>query len=270
MDNPETTLHEIITALRQDRSAVIPHQADVNGLKLQQCVLCSLSERSVSRALRDIFAEFVNDPPLRLRLRRSRGFCAAHVPLLSSSGEALGIAILFHDLAGETLRRWAENNAPRSRKEDEISKSAVEVRIGVNNEEKETPFPLTRFMSSVSRFFRFLRTSDPLDQEPCPLCNVSSESDKRYVAALAAGLERNEVWEGLQATGFLCVRHIESVAANSRKEVAKRLIAAESERLKSLQDELEEFIRKNDYRFRHETMGAENDSWRRAMTTLNS
>ena len=122
----------------------------------------------------------------------------------------------------------------------------------------------------ISNFGRVSRNRKLQAREPCPLCNVFVESEKRYTAALAAGLHRIEIWEILQASGYLCVRHIENVAAKSQKEIAYRLIAFESERLKLLQNELEEFIRKNDYRFQHETMGAENDSWRRALTTLNS
>ena len=270
MDNPETTLQEIITALRQDRSAVIPSLENESPVKFHQCVLCRLAERSVKRALRDIFAEFVNDPPLRLRLRQSRGFCAAHVPLLSGSGEALGIAILCHDLAGETLRRWSENGSSGYDNEGELSKSVKESRASEGNASAGTASYSSVLKRFISIFGRFSRRSASQVREPCPLCNVFSESEKRYVAALAAGLHRVEIWETLQVSGSLCIRHVENIAAKSQKVIAARLIASESERLKSLQNELEEFIRKNDYRFQHETMGAENDSWRRAMTTLNS
>ncbi len=233
-------------------------------------MLCRLADRSVRRALRDIFAEFVNDPPLRLRLRKSRGFCAAHMPLLSGSGEALGIAILCHDLAGETLRRWSENGLSGDGNKSEPSISFEESRESEGNPNTGA----ISFMSGLKRFIsnigRFSRGRKSQVREPCPLCNVFSESEKRYVAALAAGLHRVEIWETLQASGSLCIRHVENVAANSQKIIAVRLIASESERLKSLRNELEEFIRKSDYRFQHETMGSENDSWRRAIRNLNS
>ncbi len=270
MDNPETTLQEIITALRQDRSAVIPSLETESPTKFQECVLCRLAERSVRRALRDIFAEFVNDPPLRLRLRQSRGFCAAHVPLMSGSGEALGIAILCHDLAGETLRRWSENGSSRYDNQSEPSKSLSVTKASEGNANIGTVSFLSGLKRFISNFGRFSRSGELRVREPCPLCNVLLESEKRYVAALAAGLHRVEIWETLQSSGFLCIRHVENVAAKSQKEIAARLIISESERLKLLQNELEEFIRKNDYRFQHETMGTENDSWRRALTTLNS
>ena len=39
-------------------------------------------------------------------------------------------------------------------------------------------------------------------------------------------------------------------------------------KLEGLREELTEFIRKNDYRFKDEVMGAEGDSWRRAIVRL--
>ncbi|HLK55081.1 MAG TPA: hypothetical protein VKU00_00865, partial [Chthonomonadaceae bacterium] len=83
----EATLQELIAALLEMPEGDMP-----------LCALCRLTARSVERALRTLFAEFVNDPPTRQRFRQARGVCAAHIPLLAELGDALGVAILYHDL----------------------------------------------------------------------------------------------------------------------------------------------------------------------------
>ena len=50
--------------------------------------------------------------------------------------------------------------------------------------------------------------------------------------------------------------------------MGKFLLDLEKRRLEALYTELEEMIRKNDYRFSHEEWGEEKDAWLRALTRL--
>ena len=183
------------------------------------------------RSLRAFFTEFVNDPQVRLRFRKARGFCREHTPLLSATGDALGVSILYADLADETRQRW--QSGARGPKEN----------------------PLARWLSAGAR-------------ETCPACTAEIEAETRYAAALAQGLEQESVWEALQAGYGLCVRHVEMVTSAASPRLAARFLKAEAERLGSLQKELEEAIRKNDYRFRQEPWGEERHAWRRALNRL--
>src|SRR5690348_1238283 len=107
----ESALHEIVTALQTSGGAVTSSVAGEQGSERDreawgaECTLCLLIQRSVTRSLRAFFAEFVNDPGVRVRFRSARGFCREHTPLLSQTGDALGAAILFADLAEETRKR---------------------------------------------------------------------------------------------------------------------------------------------------------------------
>ena len=49
------------------------------------CAVCRLAHRSTERSLKAFFAEFVNDPEVRARFRKSRGFCREHTPLLRAA-----------------------------------------------------------------------------------------------------------------------------------------------------------------------------------------
>jgi hypothetical protein len=186
-----------------------------------------LTRRSVERQIRAFFTEFVNDPAARIRFRQSRGFCPQHTPLLAELGDALGVAILYADLAERTQDRW-----------------------------KAAP----------PRRLPFGQKTPPL--APCPACAAEADAERRYTQALAAGLEREEVWSRVEASHGLCVAHVEMVLTTAGPTAATRLRELESRRLAQMQSELEEIIRKNDYRFRGEAWGAERDAWQRALLKL--
>lgn len=219
----ETSLHELLDALR-------PQSDPIDAASIV-CPVCTLTRRSIERQVRAFFTEFVNDPAARIRFRQSCGFCPQHTPLLAELGDALGVAILYADLAERTQARWQATPGRR--------------------------FPFgPKTLSQIA----------PL--APCPACAAEVDADHRYTQALAAGLEREEVWSRIEASHGPCVAHIELVLAAAKPAEALRLRELESRRLAQLQAELEEIIRKNDYRFRGEAWGAERDAWQRALLKL--
>lgn len=224
----ETSLHELLDAMR-------PQDGSSNAVSpLAVCPVCTLTQRSVERQIRALFAEFVNDPASRIRFRQARGFCSHHTPLLLELGDALAVAILYADLAARTQDQWQA--APGRR----------------------LPFGK-----------KTLRYGAPL--APCPACAAEKDAEQRYTQALAAGLEREEseeVWTRVAASSGLCVAHVERVLTAASPAAAIRLRALELRRLAQLQAELEEIVRKNDYRFRGEAWGAERDAWQRALLKL--
>jgi hypothetical protein len=85
----------------------------------EPCPLCVTVTASVARGITAFFKEFVNDPEQRLRLRAARGFCAQHSQMVVAKGDALGAAIVYHDLAESAIESWSH-------------KSGLRVRIGAN------------------------------------------------------------------------------------------------------------------------------------------
>ncbi|MCW3100615.1 MAG: hypothetical protein JWL77_6233 [Chthonomonadaceae bacterium] len=193
------------------------------------CPVCTLVQRSVERQIRAFFTEFVNDPAARTRFRQSRGFCTHHTPLILELGDALAISILYADLAERTQDRW-----------------------------------------QTGRKWRFF-TGERMGGQPwspCHACAAEMEAGERYTQALAAGLERPEVWVSVEAEERLCLDHVVGILSAAKPAAAKRFQELEAGRLARLQAELEEFIRKNDYRFRGEAWGTERDAWQRALLKL--
>lgn len=194
----------------------------------------------MERWLRTFLAEYVNDPAAREMLRRAQGFCSVHTGGLSNIGEALAISILYADLARLTRERWQQTSQP-----------------------------------SHTSFLRRLRAGSHLTQPPdapCPACIQQQEADRRYVRALAAGLNhptaQTTVWNALETDAGLCVPHVAQIVTASDSPVAARVLQLESAKLAALQAELEEIVRKNDYRFRGEAWGEERNAWKRALDKL--
>jgi hypothetical protein len=222
MENLEASLLEIQEAWRaEDESSDSPLPAS--------CVVCQLVEKSVRAYLTFLFAEFVNDPALRVALRQARGFCKPHTQTVRDAGDALGIAILYSDLVDQTLTRWHKTPlTPRSR-------------------------------------LSFAKSHSPL---PCPACHIAQEAQSRYIRALAKGLESSEVRGWVGGKMRMCVAHIEAVCREAKPESAQFLQNRAENYLQNLHSELNEFIRKNDYRFRGEEWGEERDSWLRSLSPL--
>ena len=223
---PEATLQEILDTFSQFTKA--KSQAQEQAFL---CPICLLVRRSVERSLRSFFAEYVNDPRVRDELRKAHGFCNVHTPLLETLGDALAIAIIYNDLTQFAIERW-ENSTSNSKK------------FGV---------------------FRGKNRVFAAPEALCPACISEKEATKHYVGAFVDGFFRQEVREALENSDGFCVSHSEEVLTFAKPEDAEYFQQIEMQKLASLQKELEEIIRKNDYRFRGEEWGTEKDAWQRAL-----
>lgn len=99
----------------------------------------------------------------------------------------------------------------------------------------------------------------PPARPSCPACAVAERARRHALHALARfrGADLDAAFAG-DACGFLCLEHLRALPAGPVRE---RFAA----RLRDLRAELEEAIRKADYRFAHEPAGAEGDGWLRAI-----
>jgi hypothetical protein len=216
----ETALGDLLDELAAIRAAP-------PASKVTCCPVCRLADRSVGRAIKSLFAEYVNDVRVRAALRDSRGFCPRHCELIAELGDPLGTALICLQLSDDARESW--KLAPRH----------------------------ARPKSLLRRW-----------RTPCPACTAYTDAETRYCGALAAGMDQQDVWNALESSAGLCVRHVESAALAAGPELGARLRAQEEARLQRLEAELEQIVRKNDYRYREEPWGAERDAWLRALWKL--
>jgi hypothetical protein len=83
-------------------------------------------------------------------------------------------------------------------------------------------------------------------------------------------MEDETVQSLLVDSGGLCLPHLRmSLKQKGARRVASTLVAVHRRAWATLMGELEEFIRKNDYRFREETMTSnEETSWTRVLDVV--
>ncbi len=200
------------------------------ALRRGGCPVCRVASASARRYLWGFLYEQVNDPEVRDTLRRSRGFCRHHAWMLTQFYDTLGVSIVHHHLVRD----------------------------------------LAQDLRAVAGGARGLRPRAPARTQPCPACRVVRQSEQNALEALVQRLDDEQVRAGLAGDAPLCLPHL--LAAWDRVPDAaalRRLAALQVSALEALGRQLEEFIRKQDYRFRHEGVSAqEGTAWLRALEVL--
>jgi hypothetical protein len=196
------------------------------------CPLCRLGSRAAERFLNTLNYEGINDPGLRQALRAARGLCRAHAwQLARLRGSPLGVALIYRSVIADLLELIEEEPSTASR--------------GRRGARK-------RFEPG----------------QPCPACRAENEAVDRYAGALLAGLGDESLISSLDQAGGLCLPHLVHALELATPAQAQVLRAGQASIYRRLHAELGEFIRKHDHRFRHEPLGSEADSWRRAIAAI--
>jgi hypothetical protein len=185
------------------------------ALELSGCPLCRLVLRSVGRWLTSVAYEQVNDIELRDRLRAAHGFCNVHAHRwLREVGNVLGTAIVYQDLLTAGLRELDGENIQRGQR------------------------------------WRAILGGQGSDAPACPACAAQAEAEERYLTALLATLAAEP--QALGDSEGLCLRHTRAAQRRGGPGV-EPLVQLTRAAIEQLLAELREVIRKEDYRFRHET-----------------
>jgi hypothetical protein len=188
------------------------------------CPICHLTMRSVGRLLKSVAYEQVNDIALRAELRAARGFCNTHAHRwLREAHSALGTALIYRDVLMSAARDLLGNQQPA----DTAS-------------------------GRLLRTFLKAERSPRRRERTCPACRAQREADERYIEVLLGLLESDEqVRERFAGTQGLCLRHVR--LATARGGAAVDQVLEQTRRgIERLVEDLDEVIRKHDYRFRHE------------------
>ncbi|MHB8990729.1 MAG: DUF6062 family protein [Chloroflexota bacterium] len=109
------------------------------------------------------------------------------------------------------------------------------------------------------------RAIQPPCERPCPVEVRSAHVEVGWAQALAHRAAGPEVQAAFHRASGLCLPHLVLALSCSSMEQGRLLAQMEAERVWDLAAELNEFVRKNDYRFRDEPWGREVTSPRRAV-----
>ncbi len=102
----------------------------------------------------------------------------------------------------------------------------------------------------------------------CTYCDVEHDAQTRYLHALTDGLNSmHGLWDKLEnSPAILCVAHARRLVRLLNKELVPQFNKIYLIQLEKLEDDLKEFIRKNDYRSIGETLGDEQLAWQQAIS----
>lgn len=215
------------------------------------CPLCRLGQRSAQRHLTSLIYDSVNDVPLRATLRDSYGYCHEHAWMLPESGESapLGTAIVHRDILNTLRTRLDQESYSKERRTS--LRAAVAGAINpdpTKNSEESKHLP---------------------QKVLCPACERRLEAEHLAYASLLEALDKEDqpMHAALESSDGLCIPHLRQALNFARTPQAfAALVEITKGQLSALIDDLDEFIRKNDHRFRDEKISSdERDSWQRAL-----
>lgn len=223
----------------------------LDACKKGGCPVCTMTLDSVTRYLAAIVYEYINDPRTRDPLVTGRGYCNSHSWQLRTAGASLGAAFVYRDV----LRHVA----------DEIERRPAGGRLDLfNSGQGGVRGRLASLVGRGADGEGDRSVADP--HRACPACRERTRSELSYLQTVLDHIHDDQLADALGAAGGLCLVHLDLAASLGRDEAAvARLLEVERQCLQCLTDEVSEFIRKNDYRFTHEVMGEEGDSWIRAI-----
>lgn len=202
------------------------------------CAICNLCQRDVHRYIDSHLYEYVNTPDTHTAMRASRGFCAFHsAQLVEYGASVLGIAILQAAILDELLQITVQ---AASHKRSRLLNRSVD------------------------------NLSDRLEPErSCLACEALRRAEKLHLRALADHIHEAPLQEAYRASEGLCLPHFRALlraTADSTQQAI--MLSIQTDLWRKLKRELESFAHKYDINHADEAMGAEGDSWRRALSLV--
>ncbi|MHB9033462.1 MAG: DUF6062 family protein [Anaerolineae bacterium] len=213
------------------------------------CPICRLQRCAAERMIEVLIYEHVNDRGMRARIRKARGFCSAHTWLLDRAGAALGSAIISRDVIAEQLRI--------------LDASGYEARPILSKLQEAADDD--RPKAATARVVTALKP-----QAPCPVCARAADARGAYLAALVRHFcgENGLYEEYLQSDG-LCLAHFGlALARVPDAQTYQALVQAQKGIWAGIVRQLDEAIRKSDYRFKDEPLGEDGRAWLRALAVI--
>ena len=231
-----------------------PHLGDVSLLEACHqpgCPICGIRKNAVTTYLQMVLYAYVDDPEMREYLCNSWGYCQTHAWMLPTveRGNLLTVAVMYHDI----LEREVTRTLTRGSKEQG---NGFLVRL-------------------IHKVFKGQHHSDPIHRLPlqpqCPACKLGHEIETNALKIMLRAFTKQKVpmQDALKESDGLCIAHLRSaLELTSDPANVEILLTLARAKLTEIQAELNEFIRKHDYRFQHEVIGDEKHSWQRAINLI--
>ena len=216
----------------------------LDALKESGCPICRLVQKDSRRYLDHLMYESVLDVPTRMQLMGSFGLCSWHAWQLPSLPPVCSPDTGFSIFASDLLRKF----------------SLLAVAITERSHQKRGLKSFLR--KKVSQFLSKIK------EKSCPACLHVGQFESYHLKELADFIEEDFL-QAYRASQGICLPHFFLLQENcSSHPNFPLLLELQLVKSQSLRGVLEEFIRKQDYRFQHKITSEEAKAWRVAMEFL--
>jgi hypothetical protein len=209
------------------------------------CPICIVVLASMQQSMDAWQYEGFTDVEQRLELVRSRGFCPLHTWQLAELNTAFQLALVYSGVLSDVIASLKQEAARQS-----VS---------------ERPSRWSTWWK------RWTRQSATTYAEPafdhCPFCRSRASVEQRLISTLLDLLLSEEIQRLMSQSTGLCLLHFTQAhtQAEERDPVQLRsLLECHHVCMQRILGEVQELIRKHDYRFGDEIRGEEMTAWRRA------
>jgi uncharacterized protein DUF6062 len=214
----------------------------LDELKKPGCPVCALVIKDSRRYLDHLMYESVLDVSMRMELTKSFGFCNWHTWQLPSLPEICSPGTGYSIFAFDLLRRF--DHLARALRDEAPKKRTLKSFLG----------------KARQKLFGRIK------ERTCPACRHVAQFQEYHLNELADAVQDQEFLDDYKASRGICLPHFFLLQENfSTHPSFPLLLDLQIAKSRSLRDALEEFSRKQDYRFRDEINAEESRAWKVAL-----
>lgn len=230
----------------------INHSGDAEALQValtqEGCPICTIILEAMQRSMDSWQYEGFTDAENRQEVVRSRGFCPLHTWQLAQLNIPFQLGIVYRDILADILTSFNHDQ------------NAATGTCG-----SRTRSPLALWWGKWRRKTTAANVEEAHAQ--CPFCRIRANVEWRLITTLLELLRSEEMQMLLRQSTGLCLLHFEqtrTLAGETDPQLLRSLVQCQQTCLQGVLGEVQELVRKHDYRFEAEPRGNEMTSWRRA------
>ena len=229
-----------------------------------ECPLCTLEQKLEDECIEYTLGPSMMEPDSRIESNQ-KGFCKYHFKLLYQQNNRLSLALILSTHIMEINKNLSNEQNQKLLKE-------LETKVNKNFMSKfsSKKSPIINLMDEL------IKTVNTIENQ-CVICEKIENTMQRYLDVIFYLWKKEDEFKTLfkKSKGF-CIHHYKELLEASKKYLSQKqllsflndLLLLESEHLKRIQDEIDWFTKKFDYRYQDAPWGNSKDAVPRTINKI--